>query len=129
MRLEDIGFYTLSDERARTATHTTPIQRLECIITDRCNFKCPYCRGVKPDLRGDLALDEFKEIVGAWRFVNLTSPASASHIRDMALGWAFSRDLSCRPKNEDLAVMYKIPDGDEGWVHLRANELWEIYSE
>lgn len=42
-RLEDIGFYTLTDERA-----TTPhahMHRCEMIVTTRCNFACPYCRG------------------------------------------------------------------------------------
>ncbi|MFA5377883.1 MAG: radical SAM protein [Dehalococcoidia bacterium] len=60
MKLEDIGFYTLSDERARTATSTTAIKRLEILITDRCNFKCPYCRGMKPDLRGEVSFESFK---------------------------------------------------------------------
>jgi len=46
MKLEDIGFYTLSDERARTADETTRLLRCELIVTGRCNFRCPYCRRV-----------------------------------------------------------------------------------
>jgi len=52
MRLEDIGFYTLSDQRAATTSGTSPMMRGEIILTDRCNYKCPYCRGLKH--KGDL---------------------------------------------------------------------------
>jgi pyruvate-formate lyase-activating enzyme len=44
--LDSIGFYTLSDERARTATASTTLTRCELVLTARCNFACPYCRGV-----------------------------------------------------------------------------------
>ena len=44
MRLEDIGFYTLSDDRAANASDTSPMWRCEMILTDQCNFNCPYCR-------------------------------------------------------------------------------------
>lgn len=43
--LENIGFYTLSEERCKKADETTAISRLEILITDACNFNCPYCRG------------------------------------------------------------------------------------
>jgi MoaA/NifB/PqqE/SkfB family radical SAM enzyme len=46
MKLEDIGFYTLSDERAATASEHTPLSRCELLLTARCNFNCPYCRHV-----------------------------------------------------------------------------------
>ena len=39
-KLENIGFYTLSDERAANTSDTSPMQRCEIILTDRCNFKC-----------------------------------------------------------------------------------------
>lgn len=52
--LKDIGFYTLSDERAKSASWNSPLSRCELILTDRCNFKCPYCRGLAPSLRGDI---------------------------------------------------------------------------
>jgi len=45
MKLEDIGFYTLSDERAE-GKHPH-MSRCEMIVTSACNFKCPYCRGVE----------------------------------------------------------------------------------
>ena len=61
MKLEDIGFYTLSEQRAQTASSATRVQRLEVLITDRCNFRCPYCRGVRPELRGDLSFGQFVE--------------------------------------------------------------------
>ena len=51
MKLEDIGFYTLSDARAKFVAENyekviLPITRCEIIITDKCNFSCPYCRGI-----------------------------------------------------------------------------------
>jgi MoaA/NifB/PqqE/SkfB family radical SAM enzyme len=64
MKLEDIGFYTLSDERAyKMSRPISPkyvrLSRCELIITDRCNFKCPYCRGLDntSDVSYDLATD------------------------------------------------------------------------
>lgn len=44
--LEQIGFYTLSDERAAQTSTTSPLARCELILTGRCNFRCPYCRSV-----------------------------------------------------------------------------------
>ena len=61
--LNDIGFYTLSNQRAKTADISSPLQRCELILTDRCSFKCPYCRGLRDDLAGDLsALQSFKTV-------------------------------------------------------------------
>jgi len=66
MKLDDIGFYTLSDERAKNVSWNSRLQRCEMILTDRCNFKCQYCRGIKEDLRGDLTFSQAKEIVDIW---------------------------------------------------------------
>ena len=66
MRLEDIGFYTLSNERALTSSSTTRLERCELIVTDRCNFKCPYCRGMKEEDRGDLSFDDAKKVIDFW---------------------------------------------------------------
>ncbi len=64
MRLEDIGFYTLSDKRARDASEKTPLQRCELLITSRCNFKCPYCRGTA--YKGDLPIESALNVLGVW---------------------------------------------------------------
>jgi len=66
MKLEEIGFYTLSDARARAVSWKSDMQRCELILTDRCNFKCAYCRGVKKEFQGDLTLDQAKEVVDTW---------------------------------------------------------------
>jgi molybdenum cofactor biosynthesis enzyme MoaA len=71
MKLEDIGFYTLSDKRAKEVTWESDLQRCELILTDRCNFNCLYCRGIKKELRGDLSLDQAKEIIDIWASGNL----------------------------------------------------------
>ena len=64
--LEDIGFYTLSDERAANTSGTSPMQRCELILTDRCNFKCAYCRPLRADARGDLPIEQAKKVVRSW---------------------------------------------------------------
>ena len=71
MKLEDIGFYTLSDKRAKTVSWKSDLQRCELILTDRCNFKCLYCRGIAKEYRGDLFFAEAKEIIDIWESGNL----------------------------------------------------------
>ncbi|MCP3681290.1 MAG: radical SAM protein [bacterium] len=67
MRLEDIGFYTLSDSRAANASATSPLYRNEMIITSRCNFSCPYCRGTEINgKKGDMPLSEIKSSIDIW---------------------------------------------------------------
>jgi pyruvate-formate lyase-activating enzyme len=46
--LNEIGFYTLTDERARrVATQPDPpLSRCEILLGGSCNFRCPYCRHV-----------------------------------------------------------------------------------
>ena len=51
MKLEQIGFYTLSEKRAKDSCVFSIMQRCELILTDRCNFNCPYCRGIKKEHR------------------------------------------------------------------------------
>ena len=66
MKLEDVGFYTLSDKRAQRATSRTKLKRCELILSSKCNFKCPYCRGIKSDYDKDLSLDEATYYVNMW---------------------------------------------------------------
>ena len=71
MRLEEIGFYTLSDARARGASSTSPMWRCEMIITEACNFKCPYCRGLAPWVyegraKRMLSIDEIRRNIDLW---------------------------------------------------------------
>jgi len=66
MKMEDIGFYTLCDERVKNVSLTTPMWRCEMLLTDVCNFHCPYCRGLKPALRGTMSLSFAKKIIDLW---------------------------------------------------------------
>lgn len=66
MELERIGFYTLEDARAKNVSVFSPLWRCELLLTSRCNFRCPYCRGVKDDFSGDLSLDDAKHVVDLW---------------------------------------------------------------
>lgn len=66
LKLEDIGFYTLSDDRARNSSISSNMWRCELLITDRCNFRCPYCRGMKETQKGDISLEDSKKIMDIW---------------------------------------------------------------
>lgn len=65
-KLEDIGFYTLSNYRALNATEKSPLWRCELLLTDRCTFKCPYCRGMQDQYRGDLSKEDAFRVVDLW---------------------------------------------------------------
>lgn len=72
--LEDIGFYTLSDKRA-SGQHDN-LERCEMILTERCNFKCPYCRGLENysrDCSGHMDYTTAKYILEYWIERKLTS--------------------------------------------------------
>lgn len=64
--LEDIGFYTLSDYRASQCSATSPLWRCELLLTDRCNFHCPYCRGLRRDCMGDMPLSIALNVLDCW---------------------------------------------------------------
>ena len=63
--LKNIGFYTLSDERAKVASSETRLERCELLVTDVCNFKCPYCRGPK-EFKGHTPLSEATRVLEYW---------------------------------------------------------------
>ena len=70
-KLEEIGFYTLSDERAKNSSLTSQMKRCELIILEACNFKCSYCRGLKDYVYGDrklkqLSIEEIKRNIDCW---------------------------------------------------------------
>ena len=70
-KLEEIGFYTLSDQRAATTSITSQMKRCELIILEKCNFRCGYCRGLKDEIYGDrkikqLSLEEIKQNIDYW---------------------------------------------------------------
>ena len=62
-KLENIGFYTLSDARAGQAGPDSPLWRAEIILTDKCNFSCPYCRGIAPEHQKSLTIDQVKTYI------------------------------------------------------------------
>jgi len=69
--LNKIGFYSLYDERAKNASVTSQMKRCEMIITEYCNFNCPYCRGLKDEIYGnrkikELSLEEIKRNIDLW---------------------------------------------------------------
>ena len=66
MKLEDIGFYTLSDDRARHTSIYAPLQRCELVLTDICNLKCLYCRGLKNEYAGHIPKEKALDIINFW---------------------------------------------------------------
>ena len=66
MKLEEIGFYTLSDNRAKNISPTSPIMRAEIILSDKCNFHCTYCRGLRSDCRGNMSFEFAKKTLDIW---------------------------------------------------------------
>lgn len=112
MKLEDIGFYTLSDDRAENVSVRSDLQRCELILTSRCNFNCPYCRGMQDEDKGDMSYDEASRVVKLWasdslknirfsggeptlwpRLIELVSLAKESGIERIALSTNGSADL------------------------------------
>ena len=65
-KLEDIGFYTLSNARAWDVSWNSPMWRCELILTDKCNFNCPYCRGPKDEWKGTLSLEDAQYTLKLW---------------------------------------------------------------
>lgn len=68
-RLEDIGFYTLEDSRAANTSPTSPMWRCEMLVTSKCNFRCPYCRGpsaISRDVSGDIDYDTARDTLDQW---------------------------------------------------------------
>lgn len=65
-QLANIGFYTLSDARVRGTCESSPLWRAELLLTDKCNFKCPYCRGVDSKYAGALSAQEAARTLELW---------------------------------------------------------------
>lgn len=69
--LNKIGFYSLYDERVKTSSATSQMKRCEMIITEYCNFNCPYCRHLSSEIYGDrkikqLSFSEIKTNIDYW---------------------------------------------------------------
>lgn len=64
--LKNIGFYTLSDDRAKHTGIDKPLARCELILTDKCNFKCPYCRGPKHEREAFIPFERAEQVVKMW---------------------------------------------------------------
>ena len=68
-QLKNIGFYTLEDHRAKYTSASSPMWRCEMLVTSRCNFRCPYCRGgheISRDVMGDIDFGVATRTLGTW---------------------------------------------------------------
>ena len=66
LKLDNIGFYTLREDRVKQAGKESPLWRCELILTDKCNFRCTYCKGIREELKGDIELRLAKEVIDMW---------------------------------------------------------------
>ena len=69
--LDEIGFYTMQENRVRNVSLKTAMKRCEMIIIEACNFSCPYCRGLSNEIYGNrsrkmLSLEEIKRNIDYW---------------------------------------------------------------
>ena len=116
--LKEIGFYTISDERIRRTSMDSQMKRGEIIITEYCNFRCSYCKGLSESVFADrrkkqMTLDEIKIVIDHWchkiplesiRFsggeptlhtniMDIVSYAKISGIKNIAISTNGSNDL------------------------------------
>jgi molybdenum cofactor biosynthesis enzyme MoaA len=66
MDLDNIGFYTLSETRAKKSSIESPLIRAELILTNKCNLRCLYCRGLLPEFQQDISLSLAQDILRIW---------------------------------------------------------------
>lgn len=74
--------------------------RGEIIILSNCNFKCPYCRGLRGDCAGTMSLAKVKEVLSLWAKDGLRNvrfsggePTLHPNIKEII---AFSRSLGVK---------------------------------
>lgn len=58
----------------------------------------------------------------------LTSNRGKSIIREHAIGYCNAEDITCRPKKDNMAVMF-LKNNKFFWFHLKNNEFKEIFGE
>lgn len=73
MKLEKIGFYTLSDKRAKELNYNSSLKRAEILLNNVCNFNCVYCR----DKKGDYILD----LEDVYRYIDILADNDIENIR------------------------------------------------
>ena len=66
MKIDEIGYATINDIRARSASEKSPMVRCDMVLTDRCTFRCPYCQGIREDCQGSVSMEEAKRMIDLW---------------------------------------------------------------
>jgi len=60
------------------------------------------------------------------KFEFITSVFGKRVLREHAVGWCKADNLLCRPKPNEIAVMF-FNEGHHFWTHLRIKEFKEIF--
>ena len=90
MKLEDIGFLEVIENRARSIS-PGKVSYCEWIITSKCNFKCPYCNSLPENkVPANISLDKAKEIIDilagmSCKYVHITGgePTTLSNLPEI----------------------------------------------
>lgn len=64
--LEEIGFPAVTNERAKEVTQFTNLQRCELIVTDACNLRCVYCKGLSKKNYSNINKFDAASIIEEW---------------------------------------------------------------
>jgi hypothetical protein len=62
----------------------------------------------------------------ACRYAIITSPDGKRKLREYVIGWCYGENLNCRPKINQIAVMFE-KNGIKFWFHLRQIEFYEVF--
>lgn len=62
------------------------------------------------------------------RYSDITSPMGKRILRKYAIGWCDGGSLLCRPKADQVGVMF-FKDGEQFWFHLRKKEFKEVFGD
>ena len=60
------------------------------------------------------------------RYELIISVHGKLRLREYAIGWCFGESLNCRPKQEEIAVLFE-KDDKKFWFHLRRKEFCEVF--
>lgn len=98
--LNEIGFHTLSDYRVKNASVNSPMYRGELLLTQKCNFNCPYCRSVGEDITTEQA----KKVMDLWIAEGLKNIRFSGGEPTLHAGLGYLTEYAKKNKIEGIAI-------------------------
>lgn len=68
--LDDMGFETMTEKMCRDSGSSSPLRRCVIVVTEKCNFACPYCKSHNGK---NMPKEKIKKIIQSWADDNLYS--------------------------------------------------------